>query len=341
MREALFNTRITKLFGIRHPLVCGGMMWLGDGAYVAAVVNAGGMAFITALAFPDPEEFRRQIHLCRELTNGKPFGVNVSVSKRPGQRERIEKYLSITIEESVRFVETGGGGVPDFIDRLKTAGCIVLHKVPGLKYVSSAERLGVDAISLIGAEAGGHPGVLLVGTMVQGALLRERTSLPCIVGGGIGTGRQLVAALALGVDGVLMGTRMLASKEIWAHENYKKRIVEGDSHDSLLTMTTFRASHRVLDNETSRAVQELEKQGVTDFEAYRPHVDGQLAGNAYKTGDVSKGMIDYGQAAAFVTGVESVEAVFDSIIDDARASLIKVGADAGVSFRNDDLCATR
>jgi NADH:quinone reductase (non-electrogenic) len=328
MREPLFNTRITKLFGIRHPLLCGGMMWLGDGKYVAAVVNAGGMAFITALAFPDPEEFRRQIHLCRDLTNGKPFGVNLSVSQRPGHREKVEKYINIAIEESVRFVETGGGGIPDFIDRLKTAGCIVIHKVPGLKYVSSAERLGVDALSLIGAEAGGHPGVLLVGTMVQGALLRERTSLPCIVGGGIGTGRQLVAALALGVDGVLMGTRMLASKEIWAHENYKKRIVEGDSHDSLLTMTTFRGSHRVLDNETSRAVLELEKKGVTDFEAYRPHVDGRLAGNAYKTGDVSKGMIDYGQAAAFVKGIDSVETVFDDIIDDARVALDNLGKTA-------------
>jgi len=106
-------------------------------------------------------------------------------------------------------------------------------------------------------------------------------------------------------------------------------------------MGSFRDSHRVLDNETSRAVQELERKGVTDFEAYRPHVEGRLAGNAYKTGDVSKGMIDYGQAAAFVTGVESVEAVFDSIIDDARASLIKIGADAGDSFRHDDLCPTR
>jgi nitronate monooxygenase len=275
------------------------------------------------------------------LTNGKPFGVNISVSQRPGQRERIEKHINIAIEESVRFVETGGGGIPDFIDRLKTAGCIVLHKVPGLKYVSSAERMGVDAISLIGAEAGGHPGVLLVGTMVQGAQLRERTSLPCLIGGGIGTGRQLVAALALGADGVLMGTRMLACKEIWAHDNYKKRVVEGDSQDSLLTMTTFRASHRVLDNETSRAVQELERKGVTDFEAYRPHVDGRIAGNAYKTGDVSKGMIDYGQAAAFVTGVESVEAVFDGIIDDARSSLVKLGTDAGISFRNDGLCEAR
>lgn len=338
MRDAIFNTRITKLFGIRHPLVCGGMMWLGDGAYVAAVVNAGGMAFITALAFPDPEEFRRQIHLCRKLTDGKPFGVNISVPRRPGFRERVEKHIDVTIEEGVRFVETAGGSPDFFIDRIKAAGCIVIHKVPGLKYVSTAERLGVDAISLVGAEAGGHPGVFLVGTMVQGALLRERTSLPCIVGGGIGTGRQLVAALALGVDGVLMGTRMLASKEIWAHENYKNRIVQGDSHDSLLTMTTFRDSHRVLDNETSRAVQELEKNGVTDFEAYRPHVDGRLAGNAYKTGDVSKGMIDYGQAAAFVTGVDSVEAIFDGIIDDARSSLIKLGTDAGITFQNDCLC---
>lgn len=160
-----------------------------------------------------------------------------------------------------------------------------------------------------------------MGTLVQGARLRETTSLPCIVGGGIGTGRQVVASLALGVDGVLMNTRILACKEIWAHDDYKQRIVDGNGHDSQLCMTSFRDSHRVLDNETSRAVLALERSGTTDFEAFRPHVDGRIARNAYVTGDVSRGMIDYGQAGAFVDRIESVEAVFDSILDDARSSL--------------------
>jgi len=296
-------------------------MWLGDGRYVAAVVNAGGMGFITALAFPDPEEFRRQIHICRNATGEKPFGVNISVPRRPGYKERVARHIDITIEEQVRFVETAGGSPDWFIDRLKAAGCVVIHKVPGIKYLASAERLGVDAVSLIGAEAGGHPGIVLMGTMVQGAQLREATSLPCVIGGGIGTGRQLVAALALGADGVLMGSRMLASTEMWSHPDYKRRVVSGDGTDSRLCMLTFKDTHRVLANETSSAVAALEAAGVKDIEQYREHIDGRVARRAYETGDFSRGMIDYGQAVAFVEEIESVEAIFDRIIDDARRSL--------------------
>jgi NAD(P)H-dependent flavin oxidoreductase YrpB (nitropropane dioxygenase family) len=299
-------------------------MWLGDGRYVAAVVNAGGMGFITALAFPDAEEFRRQIHLCREATRGKPFGVNISVPRRPGFKERVAQHIDIAIEEGVRFVETSGSSPDWFIDRLKTAGCVVIHKVPGIKYVASAERSGVDAISLIGAEAGGHPGVLMIGTMVQGAQLRNETSLPCVIGGGIGTGRQLVAALALGVDGVLMGSRMLACTEMWSHARYKERVIEGDGTDSRVCMTSFRNNHRVLDNETSRAVAELEAHGVADIEQYQAHVNGRLARSAYETGDYSRGMLDYGQASVFVERVETVEQIFDAIIDDATQSLATV-----------------
>ncbi|MGH7134081.1 MAG: NAD(P)H-dependent flavin oxidoreductase, partial [Phycisphaerales bacterium] len=208
-----------------------------------------------------------------------------------------------------------------FIDRLKSAGCVVIHKVPGIKYLKSAERLGVDAVSLIGAEAGGHPGILLMGTMVQGAQLRDATSLPCVIGGGIGTGRQLVAALALGADGVLMGSRMLASAEMWSHPDYKQRVVDGDGTDSRLCMRTFNDTHRVLANDTSDAVATLEATGVMDIEQYREHIDGRLARRAYESGDFSRGMIDYGQAAVFVDQIESVESTFDRIIDDAGRSL--------------------
>lgn len=324
MREPIFRTPITELFGIRHPLLCGGLMWLGDGRYVAAVVNAGGMGFITAQAFPDPAEFRRQIHLCRAATSGRPFGVNISVPRRPGLKERIEPHIGITIEEGVRFVETSGSSPEWFIDRLKAAGCVVIHKVPGIKYLKSVERLGVDAVTLIGAEAGGHPGIVLMGTIVQGAQLREATSLPCVIGGGIGTGRQLVAALALGAGGVLMGSRMLASAEMWSHPDYKRRVVSGDGTDSRLCMLAFKDTHRVLANETSDAVAALEASGVDDIEPYREHIDGRLARRAYETGDFSKGMIDYGQAVAFVDRIEPVEAIFDRIIDDAREALDRV-----------------
>ena len=321
MRPPLVTTRLTQLFGIRHPLFCGGLIWLADARYVAAVVNAGGMGFITALSFPDPEEFRKQIQLCRELTQGKPFGVNLSVSRRPGVNERIRPHIDVVIQENVRFIETSGSNPVELLPRLKDIGCIVMHKVPYLKYAESAVRSGVDAISVVGGEAGGHPGPLLMGTMVQAGLGAERIDVPWAIGGGIGSGRQLIAALAMGADGVLLGSRMLAAREIWAHEDYKRQIIAGDGTESRIRMTVFRDHHRVLDNETSRSVAGLEAQGITDFEQYRSHVDGRLARHAYETGEIERGMIDYGQSVAYVDKSESVEEIFDQMIDDAARAL--------------------
>jgi NAD(P)H-dependent flavin oxidoreductase YrpB (nitropropane dioxygenase family) len=333
MREQLFKTRMTELLGIRHPILCGGLMWLADGRYVAAACNAGAIGFITALSFPDPEEFREQIRLCRSLVGDKPFGINLSVSRRPGVNERIRKHIDVACEERVPVVETSGSSPEEILPRLKEAGSKVIHKVPHLKYARSVARQPIDGIIIVGGEAGGHPGVLLTSTMVQAGMAADELTLPWAIGGGIGAGRQLAAALAMGADAVLLGTRMLASREIWAHEDYKKRLVAGDGLDSVLRMQIFQDTHRVMRNDSSEAVAQLEALKVRNFESYRPHVEGSVARRAYETGDTRTGMLDYGQSVAYIRGIESVEEIIDSFIDDANAAQARLQSRLQSTYR--------
>jgi nitronate monooxygenase len=321
VRPQLFRTRITDLFGIRHPILCGGLFLLADANYVAAAVNAGSMGFITALSFPeDPEAFRREIRKCRELTGGKPFGVSLAFSSRPGMEDRLKPYVTVVAEERVKFIETSGGNPARFVSVLKDAGCTVMHKVPAVRYALSAQKMGVDAICAVGAEAGGHPGIYMVGNIVQAPLAADVIALPLVIGGGMGTGRHLVTALAMGADAMLVGSRMLVAKEVWAHQTYKDRVVEATELDNRVVMKIFRDNHRVMDNEAARAVEELESRGERDYEAYRALVSGASTRRAYETGNLTEGMIDLGPAAAFAKKIEPLEAIIDQLVDEAAAA---------------------
>jgi NADH:quinone reductase (non-electrogenic) len=318
MRATVFETRITELFGIRHPILCGGLQWLADARYVAAVVNAGGMAFITPISFPDdPEAFRREVQRCRELTSGRPFGASLPISRRLGANDRLTPFLDVIVDEQVRFIETSGDTPERLLPRLKDAGCTVIHKVPGVRYAVSAQKLAVDAITVIAAEAGGHPGTLMVPQIIQAPLAADAVSKPLVLGGGMSTGRHLATALAMGADAILLGSRMVVAEEIWAHRAYKEHVLSIDEHANRLLMKTFRNHHRVLDNDTARAVEQLEHDGIADFAAYEPHVQGKVAREAYATGDVSRGMLDMGPSGVFAREIKPVDAIFDEILDEA------------------------
>lgn len=325
MRPQLFSTRITDLFGIPHPIICGGLMWLAAAPYVAGVVNAGGMAFITAVTYPDPVRFREEIQRCRAMTGGKPFGVNLSLSRHRDTLGAFAPHLEILCEEGVKFVETSGASPEPIIPRLRAAGVKIMHKVPAIRYALTADRMDIDAIALVGAEAGGHPGVYMVGSMVQAALAPSQIKHPLVIAGGIGNGSQLAAVLAMGAEGVMLGSRLLATAEVTAHEDYKRRIIAGDGTESAVVMRIFRNNHRVLANESTEAVTALEAQGVVDFEPYRGHVDGQLVKRAYESGDLARGMIDYGQSVAFIDGPETIEQAFDRLIDEAADAATRLG----------------
>lgn len=327
MRAQSFKTRITELLGIRHPILCGGLgPKVSDARYVAAVVNAGGMGFIVAAGFPDPDEFREQLRLCRQLTGGANFGVNLYISRQAGGAERVRRQIDILVEERVGCVETAGASPEHVMPMLKEAGVKVLHKMPAVRYAHTAARMGADAVIIVGNECGGHPGVYQIGSMVQAAQAPRELSLPVVIGGGIGTGRQMAGVLSMGADAIIMGTRMMVAEELWIHPEVKARVVAGDGSESVVVKTAIRDNHRVLRNESAEAVMELDRQRVTDFEQFRPHVMGALAHEAYVTGDTRLGMIDYGHAAIFADAVKPIETIFDEMIDDAVAAAMRLNS---------------
>lgn len=322
MRAPLFRTRLTDLLGIRHPILCGGMgPAVSDARYVAAAVNAGGMGFIVAAGWGnDPEGLRDQVRQCRALTHGKPFGVNLYISRQAGGHERALGWVNVLREEGVACVETAGASPEPLLPMLREAGIKVLHKVPAVRYALSASRLDVDALIVVGNECGGHPGVYQIGTMVQAAHAPAVIDKPVVIGGGIGTGRQVAAALAMGADGVILGTRMLVAEELWIHRRYKERVVAADGTESVVIKTAIRDHHRVYRNTSAEAVMELDRLGITDFERFRPHVNGALTRAAYETGDATHGTLDFGHSAVFADAIEPVERIFDRLLDDAAAA---------------------
>jgi NADH:quinone reductase (non-electrogenic) len=321
-----FATRLTKLFGIDHPILCGGLMWLSDAAFVAASVNAGGMGFITARTFPDPGAFRAELQKCRSLTGGKSFGVNIYLTPRPEENEFLKGHLNILLQEGVRALETSGLPPREFLPSLKEAGAKVMHKTSTVRHAMSAAKLGVDAVAVVGAECGGHPGLALVGTMVQTPLAASQINLPLAIGGGIGHGSQVTAALAMGADAVIIGTRMLAATEINAHSAYKQRMIEADEASSRLIMQTFRNTYRVLDNQDAQSVSALEAVGETDYELYRPFVAGPHQKVAYDTGDWNRGVLSMGQSIAFARAEQTVAEIYTQLLEEATVARARISA---------------
>jgi nitronate monooxygenase len=323
MHPPVFRTRLTELFGIRHPILAGGLMWLSDARYVAAVVRAGGMGFLTPRSFPEPGAFARELVRCRELTEGLPFGVNLNVSRVAGHNLHIDQWLDLSLRAGVRHFETVGRAPGDLIHRIHAAGGIAVHKCPLLRHALNAERAGADAITLIGVEAGGHPGAAILSSMVMAPLAARTLRVPLVIGGGIGTGDGILAALAAGAEGVVLGSRLLASEEIWAHPAYKQRIVEAREDSSVLTFAGAHpmGSWRVLENETAREVLRREAAGATDFESFSDLIGGtQSRDHVYRNGETERGMMSCGPAAVFADSVQPVEAIIDTLMEEAEAA---------------------
>ena len=322
--EPVFKTRITELYGIRLPVIASGLMWLATPEYVGAAVNAGLMGFMTAASFKNVDALRAGIRRCREITGGKPFGVNIMIRVSRDGTDRVTPLIDAVIEEGVRFVETAGNNPEAYIQRFKDAGIKVLHKVPGVRYAKKAESLGVDAVTVVGAEAGGHPGVEPVGTMVAAAAAARSIKIPLIVAGGLGTGEQLVAALALGADGVAMGTRFLVSEEVWADRRYKERLLAAKETDTTLLLQSLRNTQRALKTDHVAMIQQIEKDQPGDTAAILPHIMGTNAHAAYSSGEYEKAMLSCGQGVIFADRIEPFAAIVDRIEAEASAALARI-----------------
>jgi len=317
----VFRTRITELFGIAHPILGGGLMWLSDANYVAALVNAGCMGFMTPRSFDSDGAFANALERCGELTGGKPFGVNLTLSKRPEANLAVRRWLDIALSHGVRFFETAGYAPTEIIGVLRAAGATVIHKAPSIRHALSAERAGADAIALVGMEEGGHPGANELPTMLMGALAADQFKAPVVLGGGIGHGRQIAAALAQGSDGVLIGSRFLVCEEISAHRDYKEHLSGCDEHSTVRLLHTLGNTWRVLRNETAQQVEAIERAGVADHAAFGDLIDGRHARDSYVRGDWQRGMLSLGPSIAFAKRIEPLQQIVDQLLDQARASL--------------------
>ncbi len=317
-----FSTPVTRLFGTSLPIVAGGLQWLADARYVAAAGRAGIIGFITAASHASTASLHDEILRCQDLAQGSPFGVNISMLPVPAPHERLEETLDLVLRLGVRFVETSGRSPEPYLPLLHGAGVKVLHKAASIRHALKAQSIGVDAVSVVGAECGGHPGTDLVGTMVQGALAGHRFDIPVLLGGGIGTGAQALAALALGVDGVTIGTRFLVAEEVWAHRAYKETLVRANESDTALIMQSVRNTVRAFRNETTAAVLELERDHPDgNFERLRPHVAGLLGRRIYETGESSRGTLSLGQAVAFADRIEPLADIVRRLEAEMAAAL--------------------
>ena len=300
-----WNTALTRDFGLRLPILAGGLQWLADASYVTAAARAGILGFVTAASFPDPDDLRAEIRKTRAAVGNLPFGVNVSMLPKLVPNDQTEDIFRLIADEGITVIETSGRNPEPYIPLLKDLGLTVIHKVPAVRYALKAQSVGVDMVSIVGAECGGHPGMDMIGSFVNAAMAGRDLDIPFLIGGGVGHGSQLVAALAMGADGVVMGTRLLVAEELTAHVDYKQSLVDATERDTALTMGSVRNTIRTLANETTAevAAMEAENPEVT-IQELLPLVSGQIGRKAYETGDVSRGMLSAGHALGLTDRIE-------------------------------------
>jgi nitronate monooxygenase len=313
---SMLKTRITEFFGIERPIVQGGLMWVATADLVSAVANAGGMGFMTALTFPDTERLRAEIRRCRSLT-AKPFGVNLTFlpTLRPPDYPAL---INVCIEEGIRFIETAGRNPEPYLPQIKSAGMKVIHKCTSVRHALKAEKIGCDAISIDGFEAAGHPGEDDVTTLILVPLVRDAVRVPIIASGGFADGRGLVAALALGADGMNMGTRFVATREAPVHENVKLALIRHGETDTRLIMRSLRNTERVLRNPAADKVLEIESQGNTRIEDLIPYVSGLVGKEMLEDGDVEKGTMAAGQCIGLIRDIPTCRELLDRIMAEAE-----------------------
>lgn len=311
---------VTAMLGIRYPIVQGGMQWVGLAQMAAAVSNAGGLGMLTALTQPTPEDLGHEIDRCRALTPA-PFGVNVTMLRttNPPPYERI---FDVIIERGVPVVETSGN-VPDvFLVRLRRAGIRVIHKCTSVRHAMSAERRGVDIVSIDGFECAGHPGEDDVPGLVLIPAAARALNIPVLAAGGIADGRGLAAALCLGASGVTMGTRFLCTLEAPVHDNIKHALVAASECDTRLIMRTLRNSARVYANPIAEEVLRLEGQpGGAEFAQLQPWVAGARGRAALQSGQVDDGLIWAGVAVGLIHDVPDCDTLVRRMVAECAAAL--------------------
>ena len=313
----MIKTKITEMFGIKHPIIQGGMHYVGFAEMASAVANAGGLGIITGLTQKSPEDLAKEIAKCHEMTD-KPFGVNLTFL--PGfQEPDYPGYIQAIVEGGIKIVETAGRSPEAYMPDLKGAGINVIHKCTSVRHSLKAEKIGCDAVSVDGFECGGHPGEDDIPNMILLPRAAEELSIPFVASGGMGNGQQLAAALSMGADGINMGTRFIATKEAPVHQNVKEALVAASELDTKLIMRPLRNTERVLANGAVDKILEKEKALGDDIQI--TDIMDEVAGvypKIMQEGTMDAGAWSCGMVAGLIHDIPTCSDLVERIVSDAE-----------------------
>ena len=314
------KTAVTEMLGIRYPIVQGGMMWVGRAELASAVSNAGGLGILTGLTQPTPEDLKKEIARCRSMTD-KPFGVNMtmlpSINPPP-----YEQYLDVIIDSGIGIIETAGNVPREYFAKLKAAKMKILHKCTSVRHALSAQKAGVDIISIDSFECAGHPGEDDVPGLVLIPAAVQALDIPVIASGGIGDGRGMAAALTLGAQGVNMGTRFMTTREAPIHENIKKALIAAKETDTRHLYRTMNNTARYLNNDIVKQVRAMEyRPGGCQFEEIRHLVAGARGREAYASGDINHAPIPAGLVIGLIDDMPTCAELIERMVAECRTRL--------------------
>lgn len=317
------QTRITRITGTKFPIVQGGMQWVGRAELASAVSNAGALGILTALTQPSPEALEAEILRCRSMTD-QPFGVNLTILPT-AQPVPYDDYVAVIADSGVPVVETAGRSPAEFIARFKQAGVKIIHKCTAVRHALSAQRAGVDAVSIDGFEAAGHPGEDDIPGLVLIPAAARALEIPILAAGGMATGRSMAAALALGAEGVTMGTRFMLTREAPVHEAIKQALVAGSERDTTLIFRALRNTARVFRNAVSEEVNLIEREPGAKFEDIKALVAGVRGRAALETGEIDGGLIWAGLGVGLIDDIPSCAELVERIVEECREATRRVG----------------
>lgn len=312
----MIKTRFTEMFGVDHPITCGGMTRVGKAELIAAVANAGALGFLTALTPGSPDLLVKEIKKTRDLTD-KPFGINLTILPTINPVP-YDEYRQVIVESGCKVVETAGNNPQPHLPAFKAAGIKVIHKCTSVRHSVKAQSVGVDCVSIDGLECAGHPGEDDVGGLILFPATADKLHIPIIASGGMADARGLVAALALGCDGMNMGTRFMATKEAPIHEKVKETIVANDERGTNLIFRTMHNTARVAKNAVSDEVVSIERRGNAKFDDVKELVAGTRGARVYDTGDTDAGIWSAGQTQALIHDIPTCKELVDRIISEAK-----------------------
>ena len=313
----MIKTKITEMLGCKYPIIVGTMANITTPEFVATCSNAGACAVLASANYKTPEELHEAIRKTQSLTN-QPFAVNINLFPALMPQEKLEDFVDATLDAGAKIIETSGHKAPEhLVPKFKQGGALWIHKCAGVRYAIKGASLGADIITVVGYENGGATGIMDIGTLVMTPSVVDALDIPVIAGGGITDGRAIAAVLALGAEGVIMGTRMMATKECPIHDNLKKALLNATIYDTTIIMRSLNATHRVWNNEAAKLVLELENSKSDQMEIFDAAA-GSKSKLMYEEGNLTAGIISIGQGIGLIHDILTVKELIDRIMTEAN-----------------------